>query len=50
MSSSPRQSRGGDLVGRLLRSAWRYKGLIVAAVLLGSAARLWVDGRPADTV
>jgi hypothetical protein len=36
MSSFPRQSRGGDLVGRLLQSAWRYKGLIVAAVLLGA--------------
>ena len=32
----PRQSRGGDAVGRLLQSAWRYKGLIVAAVLLGA--------------
>jgi hypothetical protein len=36
MSIVPRPSRGGDLVGRLLRSAWRYKGLIVAAVLLGA--------------
>ena len=36
MNSFPRRSRGGDLVGRLLRSAWRYKGLIVAAVLLGA--------------
>src|SRR5829696_4931011 len=36
MSSFPRQSRGGDLVGRLLQSAWRYKGLIAAAVLLGA--------------
>jgi uncharacterized protein involved in exopolysaccharide biosynthesis len=36
MSSFARQSRGGGLVGRLLRSAWRYKGLIVAAVLLGA--------------
>jgi hypothetical protein len=34
MSIFPRQCRGGDLVGRLLQCAWRYKGLIVAAVLL----------------
>jgi capsular polysaccharide biosynthesis protein len=32
----PRQSRGGDVVGRLLQSTGRYKGLIVAAVLLGA--------------
>jgi LPS O-antigen subunit length determinant protein (WzzB/FepE family) len=36
MSIVPRQSRGGDVVGRLLRSAWRYKGLIAAAVLFGA--------------
>jgi uncharacterized protein involved in exopolysaccharide biosynthesis len=36
MSIVPRQSRGGDVVGRLLRSAWRYKALIAAAVLLGA--------------
>jgi hypothetical protein len=36
MSIVPRQSRGGNVVGRLLRSAWRYKGLIAAAVLLGA--------------
>ena len=36
MSMLPRQSHGGEVVGRLLQSAWRYKGLIVAAVLLGA--------------
>jgi uncharacterized protein involved in exopolysaccharide biosynthesis len=36
MSIVPRQSRGGDTVGRLLQSAGRYKGLIAAAVLLGA--------------
>ena len=30
------QPGGGDAVGRLLRSVWRYKGLIVAAVLVGA--------------
>ena len=30
------QGPGGDVVGRLLQSAWRYKGLIAAAALLGA--------------
>jgi capsular polysaccharide biosynthesis protein len=30
------QPGGGDAVGRLLRSVWRYKGLIVAVVLVGA--------------
>ena len=47
MSSFPRQSRGGDLVGRLLQSAWRYKGLIVAAVLLGALLGYgWIASQP----
>lgn len=36
MSTSHRQARGRDVVGRLLRSAWRYKGLIAAVVLAGA--------------
>jgi uncharacterized protein involved in exopolysaccharide biosynthesis len=36
MSTVPRQSRGGEAVGRLLRSAWRYRWLLAAAVLLGA--------------
>jgi uncharacterized protein involved in exopolysaccharide biosynthesis len=36
MSTVHSQPVGGDAVGRLLRSVWRYKGLIVAAVLLGA--------------
>jgi len=36
MSIVPRQSRGGGVVGRLLQSAWRYRGLIAAGVLLGA--------------
>jgi hypothetical protein len=36
MSTPHSQPGGGDAVGRLLRSAWRYKGLIVAAVLVGA--------------
>jgi len=36
MSTVHGQSPGGKVVGRLLQSAWRYKGLIVAAVLLGA--------------
>jgi len=47
MSSFPRQSSGGDLVGRLLQSAWRYKGLIVAAVLLGALLGYgWIASQP----
>jgi len=47
MSIVPRQSRGGNVVGRLLRSAWRYKGLIVAAVLLGALLGYgWTAGQP----
>jgi uncharacterized protein involved in exopolysaccharide biosynthesis len=30
------QPGGGDAVGRLVRSGWRYKGLIVTAVLVGA--------------
>jgi uncharacterized protein involved in exopolysaccharide biosynthesis len=36
MSTFHRQVRGRDVVGRLLQSAWRYKGLIAAAVLVGA--------------
>ena len=36
MSTFHRQGRGRDVVGRLLQSAWRYKGLIAAAVLVGA--------------
>jgi uncharacterized protein involved in exopolysaccharide biosynthesis len=36
MTTFHRQARGRDVVGRLLRSAWRYKGLIAAVVLLGA--------------
>jgi capsular polysaccharide biosynthesis protein len=44
----PRQSRGGDAVGRLLQSAWRYKGLIVVAVLLGALVGYgWAARQPA---
>jgi uncharacterized protein involved in exopolysaccharide biosynthesis len=47
MSLVPRQSRGGDTVGRLLQSAWRYKGLIAAAVLLGALLGLgWTAHQP----
>jgi uncharacterized protein involved in exopolysaccharide biosynthesis len=47
MSIVPRQSRSGDLVGRLLQSAWRYKGLIVAAVLLGALLGYgWTASQP----
>ena len=47
MSIVPRQSHGGNVVGRLLRSAWRYKGLIVAAVLLGALLGYgWTAGQP----
>jgi uncharacterized protein involved in exopolysaccharide biosynthesis len=48
MSMLPRQSSGGDAVGRLLQSAWRYKGLIVAAVLLGALLGYgWAARQPA---
>ena len=48
MSMLPRQSRGGDAVGRLFQSAWRYKGLIVAAVLLGALLGYgWAARQPA---
>jgi len=47
MNIVPRQSSGGDLVGRLLQSAWRYKGLIVAAVLLGALLGYgWIASQP----
>jgi polysaccharide biosynthesis transport protein len=47
MSMLPRQSRGEDAVGRLLRSAWRYKGLVAAAVLLGALLGYgWVARQP----
>jgi uncharacterized protein involved in exopolysaccharide biosynthesis len=36
MSTFHRQARGRDVVGRLLQSAWRYKGLIAAVVLAGA--------------
>jgi uncharacterized protein involved in exopolysaccharide biosynthesis len=36
MTTFHRQAPGRDVVGRLLRSAWRYRWLIVAAVLLGA--------------
>jgi uncharacterized protein involved in exopolysaccharide biosynthesis len=36
MSTSHRQARGRDVIGRLLQSAWRYKGLIAAVVLAGA--------------
>jgi polysaccharide biosynthesis transport protein len=48
MSMLPRQSSGGDAVGRLLQSAWRYKGLILAAVLLGALLGYgWAARQPA---
>jgi uncharacterized protein involved in exopolysaccharide biosynthesis len=36
MSTFQRESPSGDTFARLVRSAWRYKGLIVALVLLGA--------------
>jgi uncharacterized protein involved in exopolysaccharide biosynthesis len=36
MSTLHRQGPGGDAVGRLLGSAWRYKGLLAVAVLVGA--------------
>jgi hypothetical protein len=36
MSTIHSQPGGGDAVGRLRQSVWRYKGLIVAAVLVGA--------------
>jgi uncharacterized protein involved in exopolysaccharide biosynthesis len=36
MSTVHSQPGGGDAVGRLLRSVWPYKGLIVGAVLVGA--------------
>ena len=36
MSTFHRHARGRDVVGRLLQSAWRYKGLIAAVVLAGA--------------
>jgi hypothetical protein len=36
MSTVHSQPGGGDAVGCLLRSVWRYKGLVVAVVLLGA--------------
>ena len=42
------QSRGGDAVDRLVQSAWRYKGLIIAAVLLGALLGYgWASRQPA---
>lgn len=47
MSRLPRQPRGGDAVGRLLRSAWRYKWLLAAAVLLGALLGYgWASRQP----
>jgi capsular polysaccharide biosynthesis protein len=36
MSTFHSQARSRDVVGRLLQSAWRYKALIAAAMLLGA--------------
>ena len=36
MSTFHGQPSGGDVIGRLVQSAWRYKGLIAVAVLLGA--------------
>jgi uncharacterized protein involved in exopolysaccharide biosynthesis len=36
MSTVHGQPPGGNVVGRLLQSAWRYKGLIAAVVLAGA--------------
>jgi uncharacterized protein involved in exopolysaccharide biosynthesis len=36
MSTVHGQSPGGNVVGRLLQSAWRYKGLIAATMLVGA--------------
>ena len=43
------QSRGGDAVGRLAQSAWRYRWLIIAAVLLGALLGYgWAARQPAS--
>jgi len=43
------QSRGGDAVGRLVQSAWRYRWLIIAAVLLGALLGYgWAARQPAS--
>jgi uncharacterized protein involved in exopolysaccharide biosynthesis len=48
MSTVPRQSRGGEAVGRLLRSAWRYRWLVAVAVLLGALLGYgWAARQPA---
>jgi uncharacterized protein involved in exopolysaccharide biosynthesis len=48
MSRSHGPSRGGDAVDRLLQSAWRYKGLIIAAVLVGALLGYgWASRQPA---
>jgi uncharacterized protein involved in exopolysaccharide biosynthesis len=49
MSMLHGQSRGGDAVDRLVQSAWRYKGLIIAAVLLGALLGYgWASRQPAS--
>ena len=48
MSSVRRQPPSGNAVGRLLQSAWRYKGLIAAVVLLGALLGYgWAARQPA---
>jgi uncharacterized protein involved in exopolysaccharide biosynthesis len=47
MSTFHRRSAGGIVVSRLLQSAWRYKWLIVAAVLLGALLGYgWASRQP----
>jgi uncharacterized protein involved in exopolysaccharide biosynthesis len=47
MSIFHRQPRGWDVVGGLLQSAWRYKRLIAAAVLLGALLGYgWASRQP----
>jgi uncharacterized protein involved in exopolysaccharide biosynthesis len=47
MSTFHRHPGGGDAIGRLLQSAWRYKWLIAAAVLLGALLGYgWASRQP----